>query len=369
MKLLAKIKRRIEEGQKQLLERSLETPGKILVKKGDKVKTEDIIAEGVLTSGFRSIALSDILGVRPKEAGRFILKKEGEKVRPGEIIAQKRGFFGLSKKTVSSPIEGTFGGYDSESGTLRLEFLPKIQRLAAICDGEVEEVPDRKTVIISCAVSKVYGVCGSGRTREGVLRIIAKEDDFLLPSAIDESCSGSVIVGGALVSKAALNKAIAVGVSGIIAGGINARDFFEIGGVSTSPFWTSSDIGLTLILTEGFGRCGMSAGIFSHLEKHKDRYVLIDGDKAVLTIPQSLETQTKPLAKYGKTYKEWVEREIETGDKVRIIDYDFLGVEGIVKNISSKSTPILGGLITHMVEIETKEGKIEVPYQNIEILI
>ncbi|OGD86807.1 hypothetical protein A2Z23_01195 [Candidatus Curtissbacteria bacterium RBG_16_39_7] len=369
IKLLAKIRRRVENVEEQSLKRSLETPGKILVKKGDKVKTEDIIAEGVLTSGFRSLPLAKILGVKPKEAGSFLLKKEGEKVRPGEIIAQRKRLFGISKVIVSSPIEGTFSGYDNESGVLRLEFLPQIQRLVAICDGEVEEVPDRRTVIVSCFVSKVYGVCGAGRTREGVLKVLAQKNDFLLPSAIDETCTGAIIVGGALVSKAALNKAITVGVGGIIAGGINARDFFEIGGASTSPFWTSSDVGLTLVLTEGFGRRDMSDEIFSHLEKHKDRCVLIDGDQAVLTIPQSPESPKKPSPKYGETYKEWVEREIDVGDRVRIIDYDSLGVQGTVKNINTKSESVSSGLQTYTVEIETEKGKIEVPYQNIEILV
>lgn len=369
MKLLAKIRRRVGEVKKESIRRSLETPGKISVKKGEKVQAEDIIAEGALTSGFRSLALAEILGVKSKDADRFLLKKEGERVYPGEIIAKRRSFFGLSKRTVSSPIEGTFGGYDLESGFLRLEFLPQIQRLVATCEGEVEEVPDRKTVIISCFVSKILGVCGSGRTREGILKVIAQKDDFLLPSAIDETSSGKIIVGGALVSKAALNKAITIGVSGIIAGGIGARDFFEIGGVSTSPFWTSSDIGLTLVLTEGFGRRDISDEIFSHLAKNNGRYVLIDGDQAVLTIPQLPGPREESLDKDRKTYKDWVEREINIGDRVRIIDYDFLGLEGIVKSVGTKSTTILGGLETYMVEIETKKGKIEVPYQNIEILV
>jgi hypothetical protein len=369
MKLLAKIRRRVGEEKHQFVRRCLEASGKVMVKKGEKVKAEDVIAEGALTSGFRSLALAEILGVSAKEAGHFLLKKEGEKVRPGEIIAKRERFFGLSKRTVPSPVEGAIGGYDLEKGILHLEFLPQVQRLVAACEGEVAEVPDRKTVVLSCWVSEIFGICGSGRTREGVLKIIAKKDDFLLPSLVDESCLGKIIVGGALVSRAALSKAITVGVSGIIAGGIHARDFLEIGGASVSPFWTSSDIGLTLVLTEGFGRRDMSDEIFSHLEKNNNKFVLISGDQAVLTIPQAFLPKESSLGKEKKGEKDLTEREIEIGDQVRIIDYDFLGLEGKIKGIGTKRKTILGGLETWLVEIETKEGKIEVPYQNIEIII
>jgi len=369
MKLLAKVRKRVDEGRRQLVKRSLEAPGKIMVKRGEKVEASDVIAEGALTSGFRSLPLAEILGVKAKDGIRFLLKKEGERVYPGEIIAKRQRLFGLSKRTVTSPIEGTFQGYDSESGILRLEFLPQVQRLVAACEGEVEDVPDRKTVVLSCFVSEIYGISGSGRTREGVLKVLAQKDDFLLPSVIDETCSGAIIVGGALVSRAALSKAMAVGVLGIVAGGIHARDFFEIGGASISPFWTSSDIGLTLVLTEGFGRQAMSDEIFSHLAENNDKFVLIDGDKAVLTIPQASIPKKIPLEKKNERVTGLAEREIGIGDRVRIIDYDYLGLEGTIKNIGQEAKTILGGLGTYMVEIETKKGKIVVPYQNIEIIV
>jgi len=369
MKLIAKIRKRAEEGKTKSIERLLQVPGKILVRQGERVRSSDVIAEGTVSPGFRSLPLAEILGVKTKEAARFLLKKEGEKIRPGEIIAIKKNFFGLIKKTVTSPIEGTISSYDTESGILRLDFLPQVQRLVAACDGEVKDVPDRKTVILSCFVSEIYGVLGSGRTREGVLKVLAQKDDFLLPTMIDESCSGAIIVGGALVSRPALTKAMTVGVSGIIAGGIHARDFFEIGGASSSPFWASSDIGLTLILTEGFGRRTMSDDIFSILEKNNNKFVLIDGDRAVLTIPDA--SVTKQI-RHGKRFQEKVEeqdeREIKIGDRVRVIDYDLLGLEGVVKSIDQKEKTILEGLKTYMIEIETKRGRINLPYKNIEIV-
>jgi len=369
MKLLAKIRKRVVKEKKQLIKRSLEAPGKILVKPGEKVEASDVIAEGVITAGFRSLPLAEILKVKAKDGSNYLLKKVGERVYPGEIIAKRKSLFGLSRRVLTSPIEGTIAGYDSEGGILRLEFLPQVQRLVAGCNGEVADIPDRKTVIISCVACEIFGVLGSGRTREGVLKVLAKKDEFLLPSVIDETCSGAIIVGGALVSRAALSKAMAVGVAGIIAGGIHARDFFEIGGATMSPFWTSSDVGLTLILTEGFGHRVMSEDIFSCLVENKNKFVLIDGDRAAVTIPQLSVLDKTFSSQEDERSKELVEREIKIGDRVRIIDYDQLGIEGTVKSISRKVQAVPSGLMTYTVEIETNKGRIEIPYQNIEILV
>lgn len=360
MKITLPQRRFLTDNQESVIERSLPQPGKITAKKGDKVSPEVILGEGEVSQGFRSIPVAEILGVNPKKVSKYLLKKVGDKVFFGEPIARRLRLFGRAKKEVVSPTSGTVVAID-DKGNVNIEFLPEAQKLLAGIWGTVEATYKNQTVRIRSLTSQIYGVCGAGRVREGIIKVMCSRQEFLLPQAIDEKLSGSILVGGALISRPALSKAVAVGVSGIIVGGMHARDFWEAGGARRTAFWTSSDVGVTIVILQGFGLLAPSEEIYDFFKKHDGRFAIIDGDAAKVTIPQ----------RDGKGTKEPEvpsEREVKVGDRVRVLDLSHFGEFGEVREIA-KAPQKLFWQESFTLKVETKHGTIEIPHQNAEIVV
>lgn len=360
MKITLPARRFITENQESVIERSLPQPGKITIKKGAQVSPEVILGEGEASQGFRSVPVSEILGVNPKKVSKYLLKKVGDKVFFGEPIARRLRFFGRVKKEVASPTSGTVISI-GENGSVNIEFRPEPQKLLAGIWGSVEAIHKNQTVEIHSLASQIYGVCGAGRVREGIIRVMCSREEFLLPQAINEKLSGSILVGGALISRPALSKAVAVGVPGIIVGGMHVRDFWEAGGARRTAYWTSSDVGVTIVILQGFGLIAPSEEVYDFLRKHDGRFAIIDGDSSKVIIPQ----------KEGKGEKEAEvprEREIKVGDRVRVLDLAHFGEFGEVLAIA-RSPRKLFWQDAYLIKVETKHGTIEIPHQNAEIII
>lgn len=359
MNLKVGARQRILQDKIKLVRKLMRT-GKVLVKTGTVVKPEDVVAAGLITPGFRSIPLAKSLGVDPKLAPKFLKVELGEKVASGQTLALRKKLFG--KIEIKSPIDGIVGEYQSSTGLLRIEFITQKERLTAACWGKVSEIFNHTGVEIETQVVKISGVVGTGRTREGQLKIIGKPTDFLLPSAITQDLADKIIFGGAQITRAALAKALGLGVAGVIAGGIHAEDFFEAGGAKLATFPSSSDVGITLVILEGFGLRPVDAQVFQVLQNADGKFAIISGDTAEVIIPKFDKLAEKSI----KIPKEKI---LAIGDKVRIIDPVHLGLTGKVSKISQKAELTKIGLENFLVEIETDSGKIVQPYTNLEVLI
>ena len=79
-------------------ERRLPLKGDVIVKIGDNVSADDIVARTELPGDVETINLAGKLGVMPNELKQFMKKNEGDPILKGEIIAKSSGFFGLFKK-------------------------------------------------------------------------------------------------------------------------------------------------------------------------------------------------------------------------------------------------------------------------------
>ena len=66
-------------------ERILPLKGNVLVKKGDKVKAEDVVAETLLPGKVVPFNLANKLGVTPAQLVNFIKIKPGDKIQKGSI--------------------------------------------------------------------------------------------------------------------------------------------------------------------------------------------------------------------------------------------------------------------------------------------
>lgn len=372
---------RIEKDIIARIKRTLKGTGKLNVSVGMEVSPDEIIGVANVSSGFRKINLSELLSVPPADVQKYLVKSLGERIYRGELLAFKKGTFFGGKKLITSPTDGVLDFLNPKSGELKMTFLPKRAELPAGVFGIVEAADEaRGLVIIKTRVTRIHGMFGSGRLRDGILHTLSKRDDLINKSIITAQFDENILVGGSLIFKDALSSAISLGVNGIITGGINAKDYKAMaGGRLTFPKKIDNDIGVSIIVSEGFGSIPIGEDIFEVLSAYEGKFVSIDGNRAILDLPsfesKSLEYVRKvqlPPLETGQDFKENGEEtliELREGIKARVVGNSFLGEEGIVVFIDKSTTLLPSGIKAVLATIETKRRKIQIPVANIEAIL
>ncbi len=138
-------------------ERILPLKGQVLVKKGDKVKAENVVAETLLPGKVIPFNLANKLGVTPQQLVNFIKIKPGDKITKNTVLAETKGLFGLGimKTEVLSPIEGEVENISSVTGQ-------QILLTQASIDGLVTDIIEDEGVIIENKSAYIQGIFGLG---------------------------------------------------------------------------------------------------------------------------------------------------------------------------------------------------------------
>lgn len=331
------------------IERKLPGPGRIVVQAGDQVKQEDVIGEAEISGGFRKIQLSQVLGVSPEALDQVLLKRAGESVYKGEPLAKSQGFLGLRRKVYLSPADGVIE--EVNEGEVTIRFVPSEMKLSAGFNGQIESVEEGKEAIVRTSAAKISGAVGEGRTRFGNLKVIGKENEFLLPQHLDSSTVGKIVIGGALVTEDTVEKALAIGVKGLVCGGINFHE--------TLGWSEGSDIGLTIVATEGYGFHPIGEDIFAALTHYDGQYAAISGETAQIFIAVDEDVKEEEDLSW---------RELKLGDIVRVVGGQDLGKFGPAEEVSTEPTRLQSGLTAEVVTFRYNSEKIASPWQNLEII-
>ncbi|MCX6654317.1 MAG: hypothetical protein NTY03_04250, partial [Candidatus Bathyarchaeota archaeon] len=98
--------------------RRLPIKGSTLVTIGDKVSHDTILAEGFISGDPIIINPINYLDCEPQKIKSYMLKKVGEKVKKGEILAKSSFLLGLFKNVCVSPIDGTVEFISDVSGQI-----------------------------------------------------------------------------------------------------------------------------------------------------------------------------------------------------------------------------------------------------------
>lgn len=353
--------------------RVLPGQGRVFTKVGQEVAPHDIVGEGKKQSGFRSFSLPELLKISDKEAKNALRKVIGSSVFEGEILAEVDKFLGLKKIQFRAPQEGILRSFDEERGLLTFEYPPKLIRVPAGVSGIVSAIIPKKEVSIESVVAKIKARLSAGKVREGTLTVLCPPDIPLSPDILDSTLSGKIVIGGSEVTKEVLYKALAVRCNGIIAGGISWRDFWEV----TGERGAAEDVGLTLLITEGFGRLNMAKEVFDFLKENEGRYCILDGGSTSAIVPLSLPggVSESPEALAGKGVK-GVKREeedgrfgvLEKGLRVRILVPPRMHQFGKIVEISEEKAELSSGIFAQTCKVRVGEEVVEVPVRNIEII-
>lgn len=353
--------------------RRLPILGEVLVKQGDTVTPDTIVARTQIPGDPQTVNISSKLGLEADEVPEVMLKKEGDVIKRGEVIALKKSFFGLFKSTVESPIDGTIDNISSITGQITLRGPAIPVEIHAYVPGKITEVLDREGVVVETPAALIQGIFGVGGERQGTLQMVAKDpSEVLSGDKITPDMKGKVIVGGSLVTADAIKKASDIGVTGIVAGGIIDRDLIEFLGYDIGVAITGQeDINLTIILTEGFGQIRMADKTFNLLQQLNGSVASINGatqiragvmrPEVIVSLPELKQTKAAAQDNEGGG--------MTIGTPIRIIREPYFGKLATVVELPPELTVIESGTKARVLVAELKDGsRVTVPRANVELI-
>jgi len=266
--------------------RRISTQGQVLVKTGDLVKPETVVARGTVTNpDVRKVIIYSQLDVDPDEVERYMLKEQGDQVKKDEVIAIHRSFFGRSTKICRSPIDGTIESFSRSSGSVLIRGTPIAVEVKAHLPGRIVETIPGEGAVVECKGALIQGRFGVGGEKVGELAsVVARRDEALTNELITNELKGKIIVGGSLVTIDALRRAASLGVNGIVVGGLDQKDLADFLGYEIGLGVTGKEeTGLTVIITEGFGPHPMEEETFHLLKSYEGKQASIDGSTQIRT--------------------------------------------------------------------------------------
>ncbi len=353
--------------------RILPVKGEVVVNKGDSVEPDTIVARTFLPGSVQAINVSGMLSVDPEDVLMFMKKKPGHTFLKDEVLAENKGLFGLFKTQLKAPFDGTVENISHITGQVILRAEPVPVEVKAYIPGIVSEIFPDEGVEIETWATFIQGIFGVGGERFGTLKIIVENpDDVLTDELIDSTCSGQLIVGGGMITAAAIRKAEQVGVRGIIVGGIDAQDLTEYLGYDIGVAITGSeDIPLSLVVTEGFGHIPIAQKTFSLLKKYNGNQASLNGAtqiRAGVIRPEVVIKQLEPPdeIKKGKTAEI---NGIDAGSVVRVIRVPYFGKIGKISALPPELQQLESETHARVCEIEFDDGtKAIVPRANLEMI-
>jgi hypothetical protein len=351
--------------------RRLPILGDVLVKVGDTVSHDTIAARTEISGDPEIVKVSMLLGIEPEDLPRYMTKNLGDSVDEGEELAFYSAFFGLIKKRVESPMDGTVESVSDVTGQVIVRGKPIPVEIDAYIPGKIVKVLPREGAIIETNAAFIQGIFGIGGESQGKIRIAVKSaDEELTADHINPEDKGAVIVGGSIVTKDALKKGIEIGVSCIVAGGIRHDDLTAFTGEEIGVAITGEEeVGLTLIITEGFGRMRMPQRSFDLLKSFEGYNASVNGAtqiRAGVLRPEIIIPHEEAIEKASD---EELAAGMVPGTPVRIIRKPYFGSIGDVFSLPVELQQVESESYVRVLDVELEDGTIvTVPRANVEII-
>lgn len=241
--------------------RTLPIPGEVLVRQGEAVGPDTVVARALLPGNVATANLAQQLGVGAGDLPELLLVQEGSHVEKGQPVARSKGIFGLMKQTAVAPTTGTLESVSKVSGQAIFREAPIPVEVTAYVAGIVSSVEAGFGAHVDSRGTMVQGIFGIGPETHGKVAVArCGRERPLQPQDVLPEHRGAVLVGGSLASLAALAAAREAGVAAVVTGGIDAADLEKLLGYDIGVAITGNEtVGLTVVVTEGFGELPMSA--------------------------------------------------------------------------------------------------------------
>lgn len=358
-----------------LKRRILPLKGEVIGKVGEKVTPDTVVARTFLPGDVEPVNVANKLGLPPEDIEECMLKKVGDRVDEGELIARSKPLFGIkffSSKS-ESPLYGTVESISTITGQVLLRGEPIPVEVKAYLDGEIMEVIEGEGVVVGTWGSFIQGIFGIGGETHGTLKVVVPDNTILLDDKyIDDSCKGCIIIGGSRVTAGAIRKAIKVGAAGVVTGGFDDKDLREFLGYDIGVAITGSeDLGITLVITEGFGDINMAQKTFELLKSKDGQMACINGATQIragvirpeVVIPLEGDVHEKV------SDEEYRQQGLVIGSPIRVIRHPYFGQLGEVSGLPSPLQVLESESKARVLEVTFEDGrKAIVPRANVELI-
>jgi len=194
----------------------------------------------------------------------------------------------------------------------------------------------------------------------------------LTAAHIKPEMKGSVVIGGGRMTGEAIAQAVKIGASALVSGGIDDQDLRNVLGYDLGVAVTGSEkIGLTLIITEGFGTIAMAERTFRLLASRAGSAAAVSGATQIragvlrpeIVIPIDKTGNAPPIA-------EWqIDSQLKIGATVRIIRDPYFGRIGKVAALPHELRTLGSESKARVLEVAVdSQERIVVPRANVELI-
>jgi transcription antitermination factor NusG len=364
--------------------RRLPIPGKVLVKNGDYVDYDEIIARAEVKGSEVIVDVYEDLHIMNPVFDNYtfkkdlLLKKVGNHVAKDEVIARRKTM-GFITKTSQSPVNGVIEKVTIPQGRHPRDCLVHIRlpsrttSLNAYIPGRVTEILENEGAVIETPATYIQGIFGIGPETQGELTILTPEEAKEKPTL---NQAGKILVVEGTVDENFMKEAARIGIKAVILGSISDKTLEDFLGGKPDVVTGGEDLSPTLIVTEGFGQIRMLQKSFNLMRRHEGEMAFVNGATQMragvirpeIIIPQSGKNETGDDEQDGRA-ETLVSEGIEIGNRIRIIRGPYFGTIGQVTDLPMTPITLESEIEALIVEMETGEGEILiVPRSNTEVI-
>jgi hypothetical protein len=355
-------------------ERLLPLAGEVVVRAGQRVRASDVVARAALPGDVAPVPVANKLGVAPAELPECMLKRDGDPVAKGEVIARTKGFFGMFKSECTSPMQGSIANISKVTGQVMVQGPPVPVEIHAYLDGTVVDVLPGEGAVIETQAAFVQGIFGVGGETHGTLDCVVESPrDVLDTQRIPAQATGKILVGGSLVTYDAIVKARNNGAVAVVAGGMHDADLHKLLGYDLGVAITGNEeLGITLVITEGFGEIAMAERTFRLLRGKQGREASVNGAtqiRAGVMRPEIIVPLSEAESTSAAQTSTHADVGLRTGDTVRIIREPHFGELGTVVALPAPLQKLDSESKARVLELELASGqRLTVARANVEII-
>jgi hypothetical protein len=356
--------------------RRLPLKGQVLVQVGDSVNPDTVVARTELPGPVTTVRVAERLGVEPRELPKYLLKQVGDKVQAGEVIAERKSFFGLFTSRVTSPITGTIDFISEATGNIGIRHFPTPVEVTAYLRGLVVDVLPEEGAVVATRGVFVQGIFGLSGERHGQIALLADSpDEVVSDTKVSDEHKGKVLIAGALAHWRLMEAAKQVGAVALVTGGVLDTDIKKLLGYDIGVAITGHEpLPFTLIVTEGFGEIAMAKRTFELLASQEGREASVNGAtqiRAGVIRPEVVVPKDTKLTLNGlqaPERDEFAAGELNIGTPIRLIRAPYFGSLGRVVALPPEPQEIETETKTRVLEAELVTGeRVIVPRANVEI--
>lgn len=334
-------------------ERLLPVPGRVVVRRGQRVNPLDVVAEAKLNPEHLLLDIGRGLGLPPKEADEFLLRKDGDEVSEGDVLA---GPVGVARRLVRSPKPGRI--VVAGEGQVLLEVDTQPYELRAGYSGVVAELMAERGVVIETTGSLIQGMWGNGRINYGLLTMLASSpDEEVTPRQLDVSLRGSVLVVGCCKDEEVFRTAEELPLRGLI-----------LASMPSTLIPAAARAGYPIVVVEGFGHLPMNPLAYKLLSSSERRDTALNAehwDRFASTRPEIVislptETHAEPPLEISA---------FSPGQQVRVVSPPYKGKLASLVTLPGGLTTMPSGVRAQAGMVRFEDGVTAlIPLANLEII-